>query len=223
MRIEEAREIVAILSGMDMKSGTTCLNIGSSTRQFREVDKPHIRSELIQPLEQLGVEFVHIDIKSGKGVDLVGDVLDPDFRGQLRALDSKLLLCCNLLEHLSDPDEFAASCGDLVRADGLMIVSVPFSFPRHEDPIDNMLRPSPEEIGYMFPGWGLRAGKIVRSGSYLADSFSRKNGLTMLIKSIGAVLFPFLSKGRWRPRAHRLLWLFRPYKISIAVLERQST
>lgn len=221
MRLEEAREIFAIIDNLEIASGTVCLNIGSSTQRFREVDKPHILAELIRPLENIGIRLVNCDMRAAEGVDLVGDVLDPEHQKKMQEFRSGLVLCCNLLEHLSDPKSFASACGSLVNSGGFLVVSVPFSFPRHDDPIDNMLRPSPEEIHSMFPGWELRAGKIIKSGSFLTDLLNKENGLIILIRSVGAVLLPFLSKGKWIPRAHRLLWLFRPYKISIAVLVRQ--
>ena len=220
MRVAEARQIRSLLCSLEIEAGAVCLNIGSSTELFRKVDKPHIESELIQPLQALGIQIVHVDIKSGRGIDLAGDVLDPRFQTELRALNANVVLCCNLLEHLSDPYSFALSCGSLVRPGGFIVVSVPFSFPMHNDPIDNMLRPTPEEICEMFPGWGLREGRIVESGSYLKDLMKRRDWLAVLTRNIGAVFLPFLSKGAWRPRAQRLLWLFRPYKISVAVLEK---
>ena len=220
MRPAEARKIAEFVSRMDIDSDFECLNIGSSTRQFRELDKPHVNEELIRPLEKIGVRFVHVDIKSGPGIDMVGDVLDANFQAKLRSRRARLILCCNLLEHLSDPFEFARSCVSLVRPGGTIVVSVPFSFPMHNDPIDNMLRPTPEEIGEMFPGCRIRDHEIVESGSYLNDLLDRADWPTVLARTVGAILFPFLSKGAWRPRAHRLLWLLRRYRISVAVLEK---
>ena len=61
------------------------------------------------------------------------------------------LLCCNVLEHVRDPGEFARRCAMLVRPGGVIVVTVPRSYPHHADPIDTLYRPTPEEAAALFP------------------------------------------------------------------------
>jgi len=59
------------------------LNLGSSTRQFREVIKPHIEMELFAPLREAGVKVIHSDSKKDEGVDIAGDILAPELMRRL--------------------------------------------------------------------------------------------------------------------------------------------
>ena len=61
------------------------LNLGSSTREFREQAKPHIERELFAPLRAAGVSTFHSDLKQEDGVDLAGDIMDPAVRAELKA------------------------------------------------------------------------------------------------------------------------------------------
>jgi hypothetical protein len=62
---------------------------------------------------------------------------------RLCRLEPKALLCCNLLEHVLDPERLALHCLELLPRGGLLFVTVPFSYPYHRDPIDTMYRPDP--------------------------------------------------------------------------------
>ena len=57
-----------------VNANDTVLNIGSSTKHFREIIQPHINNNLIQPLINKGARVIHIDIKDNNGVDIVGDI-----------------------------------------------------------------------------------------------------------------------------------------------------
>ena len=84
------------------------------------------------------------------GVDAQADLADPDDVRRLRALRPRALLCCNLLEHVIEPDRLARHCLDLVAAGGLLFVTVPLSYPYHRDSIDTMYRPIPAELAELF-------------------------------------------------------------------------
>src|SRR5690349_19194318 len=56
------------------------LNLGASTKHFRQVEQPYIDKLVFRPLEARGVRVIHSDLKAAEGVDLVGDVFnDADF------------------------------------------------------------------------------------------------------------------------------------------------
>jgi SAM-dependent methyltransferase len=220
MRLEEARSVAALVGSLELPAGSTCLNIGSSTRRFREVEQPHIQAGLIRPLEARGIRFVHCDLKPEEGVDLVGSVLDPEFQRQLAGLQPDLLLCCNLLEHLTDPQAFADACAGLVRAGGYLVVTVPFSYPYHADPIDTLLRLDPAGIARFFPRWELVRGEVVTSQTFLQETLAEPGGWWRLATHVAKVLLPFYRPAQWRGKASRLRWLFRPYTVSVALLSK---
>lgn len=220
MRPEEAKCVASLVGSLGLPAGATCLNVGSSTRRFREVEQPHIQAALVGPLEAQGIRFVHCDLKPADGVDLVGNVLDPDFQRRLADRQPDLLLCCNLLEHLTDPQAFADACAGLVRAGGYLVVTVPFSYPYHADPIDTLLRLDPAGIAGFFPGWTLVRGEVVSSQTFLQETLAEPNGWWRLATHVAKVLLPFYRPAQWRGKASRLRWLFRPYTVSVALLRK---
>src|SRR4051812_24687708 len=126
------------------------LNLGSSTRAFREVAKPHIQDELFGPLAAAGVQVFHCDLKQADGVDLAGDILDAEVRAGLRSRGFKSVLCANLLEHVRDRAAVAAACEEVAGPGGLVLATVPSSYPYHADPIDTLYRPSPAALAALF-------------------------------------------------------------------------
>ena len=46
------------------------LNVGSSTRAFREITQPWTDRRLFQPLRQRGVKLIHLNSKDGDGIDI---------------------------------------------------------------------------------------------------------------------------------------------------------
>ncbi|MCB1971977.1 MAG: methyltransferase domain-containing protein [Geminicoccaceae bacterium] len=223
MRKEEARWMARQVRALGLPQGSTCLNLGSSTGRFRRDMQSHVQTEFIEPLERDGIRFIHCDIKADEGVDMVGDLLDPAFHSRLRALGADLVTCNNLLEHLEDPQRFALACAGLMRPGARLLVSVPYSYPYHPDPIDTLLRPSPDRLVAMFPGLEAESREVIVSTSYLQDSLVDRKKLRRMMRNFRHVVLPFLGPAeKWRPRAHRFLWLLRPYKVSAAVLLRRE-
>lgn len=222
MREQEAKRIANLVTNLGLKNGSICLNIGSSTKYFRDVMQPHISDKLIQPIEACGIRIIHCDIKEDMGVDLVGDVLNPEFQRSMADRRADVLLCCNILEHLTDPHSFANACGNLVRPGGYMVVSVPLSYPYHPDPIDTMLRPTPQQLGSFFPKWKVLTGEILTTETFLEETLRKRRGALTLFKHVVKVLVPFYRPRQWWPKAHRLLWLLRRYRSSLVVLQKPS-
>lgn len=222
MRIEEARIIRRWIEGLDLPPGAVCLNIGSSTAIFRERTQPHIHAELIAPLEQQGVHLIHCDMKAEAGVDEVGDLLDPVYRARLQAYNAHVIICSNLLEHLSDPVQFANACGELVRPGGHGIFTVPYSYPYHPDPIDTMLRPNPAELAGMLRGWTAVRSEVVESGNHWSDLQQSAEPWRRLFRQMGRAMMPFYRSSQWRHVSHRLLWLWRPFTSSAVLLQKPA-
>lgn len=203
-----------------LPAGSVCLNVGSSTAHFRHHEQPHVQSLFIEPLEKSGIRFVHCDMKQADGVDEVGDVFDPAFQARLKAYDAAVLVCSNLLEHLTDPAAFARACGSLVRAGGYGVFSVPSSYPYHPDPIDTMLRLKPAELARVLPDWMTIKATEIEAGSYWKDLRASGQLLRRLAHQVARTALPFYRPSHWREVASRLLWLGRPYKVSLALLRK---
>ena len=200
------------------------LNLGSSTREFREVTKPHIQEELFGPLQAAGVEIFHSDLKRDDGVDLAGDILDPAVRAELKARGFKCVLCANMLEHVRDPEAVAAACEEIVGPGGLVLVTVPSSHPFHADPIDNGLRPTPAALAAMFRRSEPLLAEELAGRSYREDMKLR--GLSFWMEAAltlgGVLIFPIRPRS-FISRAHRWFWYARPHRVAIALMRVRET
>lgn len=152
MLIREAEVVADMLQSSISKLShkATILNIGSSTAHFRTVIQPHIAKLVFEPIEIQGHRIVHIDLKKEEGVDFCGDITDPVFQKKLQSLRPDIIMCCNILEHVSDLPTFCRSLDKLGRRSCLLI-TCPRNYPYHPDPIDNGFRPDASEIANKFP------------------------------------------------------------------------
>lgn len=213
MRRTEADWIAAQLLPAEPSFISPLLNIGSSTAAFREHKQPHIEGSIFAPLRRHGVDIVHTDLKQAPGVDVAGDLMDPEVHERLRARGFKAAISSNLLEHVRDPRAFARAIASLVVPGGLLVVTVPYSYPYHADPIDTGFRPTPAELAALFDGCTYVRGEVVRDTTYAADLTA--SGLRGLRGLVGA-LRPWGDIAR--AQRDRLRWLFRPFSTSCVVL-----
>ena len=213
----EAARLREILLGQ--RAVSPLLNLGSSTRAFREVTKPHIHEELFGPLEAAGVQVFHSDLKQADGVDLAGDILDPAIRADLRARKFKCLLCSNLLEHVRDRAAVAAACEEIVGPGGLILATVPSSYPYHADPIDTGFRPAPADLAAVFSGSETLFAEELAGRTYKEDIKARGASLGgEIAQTLGFALICFARPRSFAARAHRWLWYNQPYRVSIALV-----
>jgi hypothetical protein len=99
---------------LELRDISPLLNLGSSTRDFREAIQPHIERELFAPLREAGVKVVHCDLKEDEGVDFAGDIMEPEVIGRLKGMQFKCILLSNLLEHVRDREAVAVACEEIV-------------------------------------------------------------------------------------------------------------
>jgi SAM-dependent methyltransferase len=196
------------------------LNLGSSTGTFVSRAQPWIDAEVFAPLRRANAQVVNCDIKSAPGVDLVGDLTDPAFVKKLAAMGFKSVLCANVLEHLPRPAELARALVDVVSDGGYLIVSGPYSYPWHPDPIDTLFRPTPEEMAGLFPGTAVLAAERVRCGTFW-DYASRSK--QKLLSTSVRLMMPFYKPRQWWAGALRLGWLLREFEATCVVLQKRAS
>jgi hypothetical protein len=200
----EAGWLATQLGRYDAGSLSPLIHVGSSTRDFRVREQSWIHELIEVPLERAGVEIVNTDLKSADGVDIAGDLSDPAVSEAVRARSPRSVLCANILEHVADAAAFARACCDLVEPGGLLFVTVPRSYPRHDDPIDSLFRPSPPALHALFSGTELLVSETLDCGSFRDDL--RRDPL---------------SYAR-HPRAFVRMspWLFKNYRVSCIVARK---
>lgn len=195
------------------------LNLGSSTRAFREQLKPHIERELFAPLRAAGIAVFHSDLKQADGVDLAGDIMDPAVRADLKKKGFRALLIANMLEHVRDRAAVIAVCEEIVGPGGLILATVPISFPYHADPIDTGYRPHPMDLAHAFRGSEFLYASLAVGPTYKAEIAARGSSLWREIaRTLGFALISPVRPKSFRARLSRWRWYRRPYAVSLALV-----
>jgi hypothetical protein len=197
------------------------LNLGSQTLHFRTQEQPWIDAFLFAPARHRGGVVVHADLQAAPGVDLVGDLTDPQFLAQVRNLCFRSVICSNLLEHVVGPKRIADAATAAVVPGGYLFVSVPFRFPYHPDPIDTLFRPSPAELAALFPGTRVVEQRLVRGWligyaweKLLRQTIQRHRSAGQSAAQPRAPAAVLTQTVRWLP------WLWQPFEISCLVLRK---
>jgi SAM-dependent methyltransferase len=223
MRPNEAKLIGNLMGRFDTNAISPCLNLGSSTGTFRTEEQRHIDQHIFAPLRERGVRVVHVDIKEAAGVDLAGNIYDAATMEAILALSPRCVLCCNMFEHVTDRQALAARISHMLAPDGLLVVTVPYSYPIHYDPIDTYFRPSPDEIVGMFPDFQVLKEGVVSDSTYFQDLLRTEGiGGTLVQFTKSAVKLFMIWRGLrfWKGHFHRYLWLFRPYQVSWVLMRK---
>jgi hypothetical protein len=213
------REILLGQSGV-----SPLLNLGSSDARFRAETKPHIERELFAPLRAAGIALVHSDLRDDEGIDVAGDILDSQVRARLGAMGFRALLLSNLLEHVADRAAVAAACEEIVGPGGLILATVPSSFPYHADPLDTGYRPTPAALAACFAGSEPLLLETVEGGTY-SDRIRRRGASLageLIRTALWTLIFPVRPKSA-RARLDRWHWYNRPYRVSIALVRVRAS
>jgi len=156
---EESIWIKKVLEEAESSLINDILDVGSSTLQFRTEVQPYIDENVFKPLRDKKLSISYLDKKKSEGVDYVFDVENMNGSEIVKKFD--LIICCNLLEHVKNPEKVCPLLVDLARPEGFLLVTVPGNYRRHLDPIDTMFRPSMEKLISMFPGMKVIQKKVV--------------------------------------------------------------
>jgi hypothetical protein len=155
VHVETAAWTKAALAAIELPPGSRALDVGSSTSHYRTVEQPHIEEQVMAPLRARGVEIVHLDAKQAPGVDVVCDLGAADERLATRLGEHALVLVCGVMQALRDPGRAADLAVGVLAPAGHLVAHHPESARRSFDPVDNMLRMTPDELAGMFERRGL--------------------------------------------------------------------
>ncbi|MEG3436735.1 hypothetical protein V0288_06350 [Pannus brasiliensis CCIBt3594] len=217
---EEASWLAKNIYCLDEKEVFPLLNIGSSSREFREKEQPWIDAWLFKTAREKGYPVIHTDLKKAIGVDIVGDLNDADFREKLGGLNIKSVLCSNLLEHLIDRETICKNISSIVPVNGYLFLTVPYRFPYHRDPIDTMFRPDVEELRQLFPELEIVHGEIVAGGKLI--QVTNIPAILYLTVMIVRLLLPVYQPLRWFDSLRYSLWLFRDISATCIVFQKKD-
>jgi len=121
----------------------TLIDIGSESSSYRNTAQRHI-GELHALLQATGIQLLTLDSEPDTQPDIVQDITLP-----LNGIGTYAgVVAANVLEHIRTAklDIAIDNLFKLVTPDGIVVVTVPFNLPKHERPIDTMLRPTVDEL-----------------------------------------------------------------------------
>lgn len=228
MLFEEAKWVGnQLLNICDAKSKV--LNIGSSSLRSRTIVQPHMADFVFNPLSEKGVNVIHTDMKDDEGVDLVGDLTDPDFIKELNTLEIDCVLCSNLLEHIENKSILIDAINEIVPEGGYCLLTVPHVYPYHLDPIDTMYRPTPTELAKLFDSYSVIKQECVVATRKSKDKVDRnyfhmlKNNPSLGFRMIARSFMPFYKYQVWKNTVKDLSKMFKPFQVSCVVLQKKTT
>jgi hypothetical protein len=163
----EAAWLARRLEAIPTERLSPLLSVGSGHAELRAT-QPWLEERIYEPLAQRGVEVLHHELEDAPGVDVAGDLTDPQFLAGLRSLAPRSLMCCNVLEHVPNRAQLAGAIESLVPPGGYAFVTVPRRYPYHPGPIDTLYRPSVEELEDLFGELELVEGEEIRCESLLS-------------------------------------------------------
>jgi hypothetical protein len=199
------------------------VSVASGNRAMREVHQPFIHANVFAPLTSRGVKCLHHELHSAEGVDLVGDLLEKRVQTEIKALKPDLILCCNLIEHVTDRHMLAQALAETLSQGGFLLLTVPKSFQYHADPIDTYYRPTPEQLIELFPDFSVVRSEILVVESMLSDmrgSYGLGTLAHHLMRHMTRLVTLIPQYQRWLSHMHSSLWLIRRRKVTMLLLRR---
>ena len=211
MLIEESLWVKDLLSNISFEQKSPLINIGSQSLEFRTNIQPYIYKNIFQPLEFNNVKIFHVDIKAAEGWILSG-ISKGRFQKKIKALKPRLILCSNVLEHVEDVNIFCNALADLASNDCFLLVTVPFKYPKHNDPIDNLFRPSPSKLLKKFENFNCISKAIIKKNK----KYNLKKFLILFIR----LLLPFYKFENWLTCVDKFFYIFREESITCLLIKK---
>ena len=200
-------------------SNVKLLDIGGSTQNFRYNSQPYINDIVFSPLSKVHIEVVHCDIKNAEGVDLVGDIVNSDFKERIKSMSFAIILASNLLEHVRDLTDFCQALEYILPSQGILIITGPNLYPYHRNSIDTFFRPDVKEVVSLFPGCDLKTGIILESNESHFITLMKHPLILLLTLKNWAI--PRYGYEEWKKRLSDIPNLFNKYRITCVVLRKR--
>ncbi len=222
MLYEEAKWIGQQLETILPKISYPVLNIGSSTKEYRQIRQPYNQEFIFDHFNDEANQVIHIDMKEAEGVDMVGNLLDANFREKLKSLKSPLIFFNGILLHLDKKtrEEMAKILYDILPSGGYLIVSSSLIFPAVHDPVDSFYREKATKMHKnLFPMFNCIAAEDVKGKPSLWTYIK----LTpRRILSLGKfMLTKWYKWTEWKFMLHYLIFNIRkPFSAACLVLQK---
>jgi hypothetical protein len=218
MLLEEAQWLNRQLRNLRPDDLYPMCNLGSATEHYRRVQQAYIDKYLFAPARMKNLEVIHVDAKDAPGVDLVADLMDSTLPTRLAQYNIRSVMCCNLLEHVSNRMIVSKLVLSILKPGGYLITTVPYRFPYHADPIDTMYRPTVAELAALFPGTSVHKSAIVRASRFV---YEMQGNYRALCRNMARSAAPFYHPQGWWASVRRLGEIMAGYRVTCVILRKQ--
>jgi len=134
-----------------VRAGSRVLDVGCGEQPLREA------------VEARGGRYVPVDLARGSGLpQVVGSALALP----VRSAAFEVVLCSEVLEHVADAGVALAELARAVCPGGCILVTVPFLYPLHEEPLD-FARLTPHYVALAAIRLGLQVEEVSKTGDEL--------------------------------------------------------
>ena len=220
MRRQEAEQIGQIVKSFKFQ---TVINIGAGNVTKQQKNKPWIKDCIFDVLTDQGSKIVHTDLFKFDGIDVTADFTEDTVNETFSAFHGpRLFLLCNVLEHIPTPliQKICDNVKKCLFHDDALVISVPFDYPFHADPIDTMFRPSPQDLAALFnKKWEF--SDVIEAGSYREEL--QEMHWSKALRKLTKPLWFLQSPTRYHENISRLKYLLKPYKVTIVMTMGSSS
>lgn len=185
----ELSSLVSALRALAPRTRGRLLDVGCGEKPHEHIFRPYVD-------DYVGVEYgdtyaqTNASKKPGKA-DVIYDGKHLPFADR----EFDVVLSIQVLEHTLEPGELVREMARVMKDDGLLILSAPFSFRLHEEPHD-YYRYSPHALTHLCEAAGLRVSEMSARGglftvighklnSYLALNIARIDGIAQALGKLG--------------------------------------
>lgn len=219
MLIKESLWIKDAISNLNLPSGTKILNIGSQDEKYLK-QQYYIKENIIDTCAKKGYQIVNLDIKQGKGIDIVGDICKEELQRKLQKMNFSVIFLFNILEHVPDINLMCNAIEKVLSKGDYILFSGPYDFPKHLDPIDNLFRPKPDELLKYFNNFSIVNSVILKDYTY---SYYIFRNWRQFFYTLLRILSPFYKFRKWCTVViPKLRYLNKPYKITGVILKKND-
>lgn len=218
MRSEESSYMQQILRALpDRSFPSSCVNLGCGNINKLKTQKPWIFTNVFDYLMTQDCRVIHTDVTLWPGVDTQADLMNLESLAFTKTLQKPtLFVLANVLEHIptGQKTNVMDNIFSCMAPGDYLLVSVPYSYPYHPDPIDTLYRPTSAELIELLPlDWVHHC--VIQAGSFWHDLSGMS--LAKKIRKLLKPLWPFCRPRQYLSNLHRLVFLANPYKVSIAM------